>query len=77
MRNLITAACIVFAIAASAAPIADARLFDRVRSRWENRQFKPFQNIRSRFGGRCGSASGGCSDCASHGIGPDGFRIKK
>lgn len=84
MRSLLIAAVLCLVVSSSAAVTADARCFGRLCG------FRPLQGlasfvksrpIRSRFGGRFGvgvrsARSSGCADCAAHGVGPDGFRLK-
>jgi hypothetical protein len=84
MRSFITALCLVATLAVAVPSAADARcgIFG-CRSAGA---FRPFQGFRARraagsrfqlFSRSRSSAASGCSDCAAHGVGPDGFPVKK
>lgn len=80
MKSILLAVLMVLSVALAAPSDADARCGIRGCGAGLF-SFRPFQRIRERraAAGRFSFAvrSSGCSDCAAHGVGADGFRLKK
>jgi hypothetical protein len=76
MRSILLAVLMVLSVAVAVPSTADARcgIFGY---RAGAVLFRPFARIRERRAARQLAAASGCSDCAAHGVGPDGFPLKK